>query len=122
MIVQVVDEILVPLPQSFEDVTVLLDGIDQCEQSERGLLWTWLEKVLDDVPLRLLISCQDDVQMAAKLCCTNRIRIDLDLNNSDIDIYLEEQIRRHSQPGHLMDDARLCQVVAGILKSTAKGI
>jgi len=119
---QVVNEILRPLLKSFDDVTVLLDGIDECEQHEQNLMWMWLKLILTTASLRLLISCQDDVDVGLQFQGIDRIRMDLNLNGDDINIYIEEQIAQHSQPGQLMEDKDFRLVVKDILKSTAKGM
>ena len=117
---QVITDLVLPLCSLFQDVTLIIDGIDECMQSELRLIWKWLDKLLDEVSPRVLISSED--QTGLHFDGFDRIRVDWEHNKADIEAYIDVQIAGHSGPGQIFGDEALRTDVKVELQKKADGM
>ena len=96
---QVITDLLLPLCSHLPQITLVIDGVDECKQSELRLIWEGLDRILEDIHARVLISSEDQIDLHLK--GFDRIRIDQQYNKADIDTYVDKQIAELSGPGQL---------------------
>lgn len=91
----VVEEVL----ESFQEVFVVIDAFDECEQSEDVL--RWFQKLLGvkDVTLHLLVSSRQDHRFRGVLEAptTSNLAIDEHTFEKDIQLHVQEQLSTHSR-------------------------
>lgn len=117
---EVVLELVLPLCSLLQNVTLVIDGVDKCERSETRLIWKWLDKILEQVPAKVLISSQDQTSLHLK--GFERIRIDQQHNKADIETYIDEQIAGQSGPGQIFGDESFRKAVKQKLQDAADGM
>lgn len=120
---QVVTELVIPLCTRLPDVTLLIDGIDECRREEANLVWQWLGKLLKEIPARVLITSEDqtDVPRRLKGFDFSRIRVDQQ-NQKDLDMCIDEHIARKSGPGQLYCEKLVREGIKTKLREKAKGM
>jgi len=117
---EVVLDLILPLCSLLQKVTLVIDGVDECKRSETRLIWKWLEKILEQVSTKVLISSQDQTSLHFK--GYDRIQIDQQYNKADIDTYIDQQIAEKSGPGQIFGDETLRKAVKSKLQDTADGM
>lgn len=123
---ELVENIVIPLMAMFEEVVVVIDGPEICNQREQQELWRQLTNITERsnarTRIRLAIGSQDHTNVADKLSNTNRLRLDDGFNVADIDTYIEDKIACHSGNGQLLSDESLRLEVQQLLKAKANGM
>jgi len=117
---EVVLDLVLPLCSLLQRVTLVIDGVDECKRSETRLIWKWLDRILMQVPAKVLISSQDQTSLHLK--GFDRIQIDQRYNKADINTYIDEQIAGQSGPGQILGDETLRKTVKSKLQDTADGM
>jgi hypothetical protein len=84
------------------------------------MIWKWLDKLLDQVSAKVLISSQDQTSLHLK--GFDRIQIDQQHNKADIETYIDEQIAGQSGPGQIFGDESFRKTVKLKLQDTADGM
>jgi hypothetical protein len=120
-IAQAVYDLVVPLCSSFDQVTLVIDGIDECKVAEANLVWQWLDKLLEKVCVKLLITSEDWARIALPSEKFLRIRVD-QYNKADIDAYVHDQISSWSGPRQIFGDEELRADVQQVLQQKADGM
>jgi hypothetical protein len=120
-IAQVVYDLVVPLCSSFRAVTLVIDGIDECKTAESNLVWQWLDKMMKEVSVKLLITSEDWAKIFLPNEKFHRIRVDQH-NKPDIDAYIDEQISSRSRSGQIFGDEKLQAEVRADLQEKADGM
>ena len=120
-IAQVVHDLVIPLCLSFKEITLLIDGIDECKTAESNLVWQWLEKILKEVFVKLLITSEGWAKIPLPNEEFHRIRVDQN-NKADIDAYIHEQISSRSGTGQIFGDEKLQADVRAHLQEKADGM
>lgn len=117
---QVITDLLLPLCSHFSQITLVIDGVDECKQSELRLIWEGLEKILKDVHAKVLISSEDQTNL--HLRGFDRIRIDQQYNKADIDTYVEQQSAELSGLDQLFGDKASRGNIKNKLQEKADGM
>jgi hypothetical protein len=120
-IAQVVYDLVIPLYSSLQKVTLVIDGIDECKTAESNLVWQWLDKILKEVFVKLLITSEGWAKIPLPNAEFHRIRVDQN-NKADIDAYIHEQISSRSGIGQILGDEKLQAEVRADLKEKADGM
>jgi hypothetical protein len=120
-IAQVVYDLVVPLCLSFHKITLVVDGIDECKTAESSLVWQWLDKILKEVFVKLLVTSEGWAKIPLPNEEFHRIRVDQN-NNTDIDAYIHEQISSRSGTGQIFGDEKLQAEVRADLQEKADGM
>lgn len=125
-VIEVIDGVLIQLLSIFEETTVVVDGIDICEQRERIQIWTHFGKILASKKSRtkLLVSGRDEIGLGNYLPDFEfeRIRMDRELNQADIDVYTEAQMALEAGQGRLFSDPSLRKLVKDYILMKASGM
>jgi hypothetical protein len=117
---QVVTNLFLPLSSFFKEITLLVDGVDECRQSEISVIWNELDKILKKIPAKVLIGSEDQTNLHFK--GFNRIRVDHHHNKVDIDTYIDEQIAGFSGPRQIFGDEFVRQDIKKQLQIKADGM
>jgi hypothetical protein len=120
-IAQVVYDLVIPLCSSLEQVTLIIDGVDECKTAEANLVWQWLDKLLEKVSMKLLITSEDWAKISLPSEKFLRTRVDQH-NKTDIDAYIHAQISSRSGPGQIFGDEKLQADVQQALQQNADGM
>lgn len=118
---QVVYDLVIPLCSSFQEITLVIDGVDECKTTEGSLVWQWLDKILEKVFVKLLVTSEGWAKIPLPSEGFSRIRVDQH-NNADIDAYIQEQIYSRSGPGQIFSDENLQAEVRLDLQQKADGM
>lgn len=91
----VVEEVL----ESFQEVFIVIDAFDECEQSEDVLRWFQKLVGVKDVTLHLLVSSRQDHRFRGVLeaLITSNLVIDEHTFEKDIQLHVREQLSTHSR-------------------------
>lgn len=121
---QTVNDLVIPLCGLFQGRVVLLDGIDICDLAGSDLIWWWLKKILEKVAAKALISSHDHSDVSSHLGFDEscRVRIDQQLNDGAIGVYIDEQIAQRSGPCHALHDKKMHPLVKDELQRRANGM
>ena len=117
---ELVLDLVLPICSLLQRVTIVIDGIDECKRSETRLIWKWLDRILEQVSGRILISSQDQTSLHLK--GFDRIRIDQQYNMADIETYIDDQIAGQSGSGQIFGDETLRKTVKSKLQNAADGM
>jgi hypothetical protein len=117
---QVITDLVLPLCSHLPQITLVIDGVDECKQTELRLIWEGLDRILKDVHAKVLISSEDQINLHLK--GFDRIRIDQQYNKADIDAYVDEQIAGLSGPGQLFGDEDSRKDIKNKLQEKADGM
>ena len=117
---QVITDLIIPLCSHLPQITLVIDGIDECKQTELRLIWEGLDRILKDVHVKVLISSEDQTNLHLK--GFDRIRIDQQYNKADIDTYIDQQIAGLSGPGQLFGDGDSRENIKIKLQEKADGM
>jgi hypothetical protein len=118
---QVVCDLVIPLCSLLQEVTLVVDGIEECKTKEGSLAWRWLDKLLEKGFVKLLITSEDWATIS--LPSTNFLRIRVDQHNkTDIDTYIHGQISTRSGPGQIFGDEELQADIQLELQQKADGM
>lgn len=117
---QVITDLLLPLCSHLPQITLVIDGVDECKQKELRLIWEGLDRILKDVHAKVLISSEDQIDLHLK--GFDRIRIDQQYNKADIDTYVDKQIAELSGPGQLFGDEHSRKNIKNKLQEKADGM
>lgn len=120
-IAQVVYDLVMPLCSSFQNVTLVIDGIDECKTAESNLVWQWLDKILKEAFVQLLITSEGWAKIPLPNAEFQRIRVDQN-NKADIDAYIDEQILSRSGTGQIFGDEKLQAEMRADLQEKADGM
>jgi hypothetical protein len=91
--VKFVTNLVEDLAKSIGHVFFLIDGLDECELTERGILLNAMKSLLKPCPnLKILISCRNEVDIAKLLKDVAEVLPMSDENRQDIDAYVESAI------------------------------
>lgn len=118
---QVVYDLVIPLCSFLQEVTLVIDGIEECETVEGNLLWQWLDKLLEKIFVKLVITSEDWAKISLPIKNFLRIRVDQH-NKADIDAYVHGQISTRSGPGQIFCDEELQADVQLDLQQKADGM
>ncbi|PIA80053.1 Serine/threonine-protein phosphatase 6 regulatory ankyrin repeat subunit B [Cercospora beticola] len=121
-IAQVFEDLVVPLCQILQQITLVIDGIDECRAAEVKQPWHWLERLLKLVQPRILITSEDQANISPRFKGFHRIRIDHLHNQFDIDTYINERIASKSSAGQVLYDESLRDEVKVTLHQKANGM
>ena len=123
---ELVENIVIPLMAMFEEVVVVVDGPEICDQRDQQELWSQLTNITERsnarTRIRLAIGSQDHTNVTGQLPNTNRLRLDNGSNITDISTYVDDQIACHSGKGQILSDESLRLEVQQLLKSKANGM
>jgi hypothetical protein len=115
-----------PLLAMFEEVILILDGPDICEDMEQRLIWRHVAKITVCEGLgfraRVVIGSPDHTNVAEYLSKTTRLRIDDGSNVQDIETFIDDRISSHTGSGRLFSDGWLRAEVQRLLKQKANGM
>jgi len=117
---QVITDLLLPLCSHLPQITLVIDGVDECKQSELRLIWEGLDRIFKNVHAKVLISSEDQINLHLK--GFDRIRIDQQYNKADIDTYVDEQIAGLSGPDQLFGDEGSREKIKIRLQEKADGM
>ncbi|KAK6442222.1 hypothetical protein LTR95_001546, partial [Oleoguttula sp. CCFEE 5521] len=108
-ILQIVNDLVIPLCLLFRVRTVLLDGIDTCKPTESDLVWSWMKRVRVMVTAIVLVSSQEQSNVCSNLSFDegSRIQVDRQSNSGDFDTHIDEQIAQRAGPGYVLYDKKL---------------
>ena len=117
---QVITDLVLPLCSNLPEITLVIDDVDECKQTELRLIWEGLDRILKDVHAKVLISSEDQTNLDLK--GFNRIRIDQQHNKADIDTYVDQQIAGLSGPDQLFGDGDSRENIKIKLQKKADGM
>jgi hypothetical protein len=117
---QVITSLVLPLCSHLPEITLVIDGVDECKQSELRLIWEALDRILKDDHAKVLISSEDQINLPLKRF--DRIRIDQQYNKVDIDTYVEQQIAGLSGPDQLVGNEDSRKSIKNKLQEKADGM
>lgn len=109
-----------PCAEFFEEVNIIVDGIDECKQSESSVIWQELDSILKRVPAKVLIGSEDQTDLHLK--GFKRIRVDQRHNKADIDTYIDQQIGKLSGHRQLLSEEKLRKDIKTRLQTKADGM
>lgn len=118
---QVVYDLVIPLCSLVQDLTLVIDGIEECETAEGNLVWQWLDKIFGKVSMKLVVTSEDSTKISLLIKDFVRIRVDQH-NKADIEGYIHEQIASRSGPGQIFGDEQLRADVRLDLQQKADGM
>jgi len=120
---ELVANIVIPLMAMFEEVMVVVDGPEICDQREQQELWKQLTVITEHnnagTRVRIAIGWQDHTKVTDHLPNTKRLRLDDGFNVADIGTFIDNQISCHSGIGQLLSDDTLLSEVQQLLKKKA---
>lgn len=123
---ELVTEIVMPLLSTFQNVFIILDGVDGCSQRDLACLWKYLRKIMEyHIPgseLKVVVSSRDHTNVAGYLPDTRRLRIDNGRNTRDIETFIDDEVALHAGHGRLLHDPSLQALVRHMLKERANGM
>jgi len=123
---ELVANIVIPLIAIFEEVVVVVDGPEICDQREQQELWKQLTNITEHknagTRIRIAIGSQDHTNVTDNLPNTRRLRLDGGFNVTDIGTFIDDQISCHSGKGQLLCDETLRLEVLQLLKKKANGM
>lgn len=123
---ELVENIVIPLMAMFEEVVVVVDGPEICDQREQQELWNQLTNIAERsnsrTRIRLAIGSQDHTKVTDYLSNTNRLRLDDGFNVTDIGTYIDDKIACRSGSGQTLSDKSLRLEVQQLLKAKANGM
>lgn len=120
---EVVNETLKPMLSAFEQVVIILDGIDLCdEEKERTDMWKYLRELLASNKMRLVVSTRDPLDISGHIPHCLRIRVGDSLNDHDIDVYIEAQMDLQSGKGQLFHSPEQRALVKRQIQQKASGM
>ena len=123
---ELVANIVIPLMAMFEEVVVVVDGPEICDQREQQELWSQLTNITERsnarTRIRLAIGSQDHTNVSDHLPNTNRLRLDNGFNVTDIGTYIDNKIACHSGNGQILSEDSLRLEVQQLLKAKANGM
>ena len=117
---QVITNLVLPLCSHLPEITLVIDGFDECKQTELRLIWDGINRILKNVHAKVLISSEDQTNLHLK--GFDRIRIDQQHNQADIDTYINEQISGLSGSDQLFGDENLRRNIKIKLQNKADGM
>jgi hypothetical protein len=120
-IAQVVCDLVIPLCSTFREITLVIDGIDDCKTAGSILVWQWLGKILKETFVKLLVTSEGWAEISLPNEKFHRIRVDQN-NKADIDAYIHEQILSRSGSGQIFGDEKLQAEVRADLQEKADGM
>lgn len=87
-------EMFLNLCRLFTSVTIILDGIDECEITARNDILKWVMGILSfrDTPIKLYVSSRKDVDIKDKLSAHKSIDISKHVQSSDLSLYIRHQV------------------------------
>jgi hypothetical protein len=119
-VLQVVTNLVLPLCSHLPEITLVIDGVDECKQSELRFIWEALDRILKDDHAKVLVSSEDQINLHLKRF--DRIRIDQQYNKVDIDTYVEQQIAGLSGPDQLFGNEDSRKSIKNKLQEKADGM
>lgn len=123
---ELVESIVIPLMAMFEEVVVLVDGPEICDQREQQELWNQLTNITERsssrTRIRIAIGSQDHTNVTDHLPNTDRLQLNDGFNVTDIGTYIDDQIACHSGSGRILSDESLRLEVQQLLKARANGM
>jgi hypothetical protein len=63
---QVITDLVLPLCSHLPQITLVIDGVDECKQTELRLIWEGLDRILKHVHAKILISSEDQTNLHLK--------------------------------------------------------
>lgn len=117
---QVIVHLVLPLCSRLPGITLVIDGVDECKQSEVKMIWKGLDRILEEVPAKVLMSSEDQAKLDLK--GFTQIRVDQQHNKADIDTYIDEHIAGASGACQIFSDEKLRQDVKTRLQKKADGM
>lgn len=91
---------------TFEDpVTIIIDALDECNIKERYKLLNTLDRILGrpDNPTKIFASSRDDGDIYKRFQSRPNIIIEADKNKSDIQSYINVEIKKAIDDGRLLN-------------------
>lgn len=120
---EVVDHVLAPLLSKLEAVFVCMDGIEQCDDDERALMWNGISRLQKWNPFKMMVASRDDMDLSEALPRpTVRVPVDRGLNTGDIRAYIDEKLLKLSRPDQVFGDEILRQEVKSRLMRESGGM
>lgn len=111
------------LPQ-FSQITILIDGLDECNRIDMHLILSMLDKLQQDCPtLKVIIFSRhnDAINRCLPLCSS--LEVSMDKISLDINSFIEETVRSKISCGDLeVSDASLEREIIAKLKKGAHGM
>jgi hypothetical protein len=119
--------VLVAVMHLLPAVTIILDGIDEVDEGNRKVLFSSLNKLINDggPTLKLLISCREDATLSLKISGMTTFRISMQPSRlaPDIEDYVSYTIEALLESGHLViQDPSLKGILIDKLAEGARGM
>jgi hypothetical protein len=89
---ELVDEILIPLLDVAEGVMFIVDGLDECGQSEIQSVLAEFRKILTIPSCQVFISCREEVDVLRGIPGSVRIRITPGDTKADMELFVDNEI------------------------------
>jgi hypothetical protein len=91
---ELIDEVLIPLFGLVNNVTFIVDGLDECNPDEIELVVREFRKFLVSPSTRLFISCREEIDLLRRIPGSIRIRITPDDTKQDMELFVNSEVDR----------------------------
>jgi NACHT domain len=120
-------DVLVAVTQLFPSITMILDGIDEMDEENRKTFLSAVNRLGYDrgPPLKLLISCREDITQSLRILSTTVFRVHIQPSSLALDIedYVSYTIQSMLENGNLaIQDPALKEIIIEKLVSGAQGM
>jgi hypothetical protein len=99
-------DLILKLLEQYKDatMTIVIDALDECNQSTRGSLLDTLQDLLNATPclLKIFVSSRNDQDIVYKLDNYPNLCLSSDRNSNDIDLFLRLETERLISNGSLL--------------------
>lgn len=118
-------DMLLRVISKFLKVFIVIDGLDECKEKDRELLFPWLKKLRNNSPalVKLMITSRDEVDIRKAIGDTRSTQASKSNTSSDLAIVVEELVRERlvGQRDWLKDPC-LVQEIIDALVDGAEGM
>jgi hypothetical protein len=120
---EVVNHVLAPLLRKLKALVVCIDGIEQCDDDERGKILDGIKRLQETNNFKLMVAARDDTDLSnISTGPAVRIRVDWGSNSEDIRTYIDTKLLHLSHPDRAFGDAALRQHVRDTLIGKSGGM
>ncbi|KAH7311613.1 hypothetical protein B0I35DRAFT_514361 [Stachybotrys elegans] len=110
----------------FRSLYMILDGVDECDQTDRSEIWAALNSIIELYPcLKIFVAGRESLSQELRRYFPNLQRISMGnaKAGNDVDIIIKSELFRRVQSGQLsLGDPSLLDHVQGILSKHADGM
>jgi len=116
---KLLNEVFIPLLKVVDEVTLFVDGVEECEEQEVRDIIKHLKKLLDTSSCQIFISCREEIDISQRIPSAINIRITPEDTKEDMERFIDNLIEDMQSGRPISDNQSTLEYIKQELRKNA---